>query len=189
MQAGSYYVEAKMVGYTTNKSNVFNISKSDHKVPAILLNTDTRKLQEVAVEGKRPMVESKPGKLVLNVENSPLAAGNNALDIVQRAPGVSLDNNNNLQLMGQSGVSVTIDGRQTYMSGEQLVNFLKSTDGNQIKSVEVITTRAAKDDAEGAVGTINMVLKKNRMEGFNGTFNMTAGRGEKFRGNSSLSLN
>ncbi len=189
IQAGSYYVEAKMVGYTTNKSNVFDISKSDHKVPAILLNTDTRKLQEVAVEGKRPMVESKPGKLVLNVENSPLAAGNNALDIVQRAPGVSLDNNNNLQLMGQSGVSVTIDGRQTYMSGEQLVNFLKSTDGNQIKSVEVITTRAAKDDAEGAVGTINIVLKKNRMEGFNGTFNMTVGRGEKFRGNSSLSLN
>ncbi|WP_313156507.1 TonB-dependent receptor [Sphingobacterium multivorum] len=189
IQAGSYYVEAKMVGYATNKSNVFDISKSDHKVPAILLNTDTRKLQEVAVEGKRPMVESKPGKLVLNVENSPLAAGNNALDIVQRAPGVSLDNNNNLQLMGQSGVSVTIDGRQTYMSGEQLVNFLKSTDGNQIKSVEVITTRAAKDDAEGAVGTINIVLKKNRMEGFNGTFNMTAGRGEKFRGNSSLSLN
>jgi len=189
IQAGSYYVEAKMVGYTTNKSNVFDISKSDHKVPAILLNTDTRKLQEVAVEGKRPMVESKPGKLVLNVENSPLAAGNNALDIVQRAPGVSLDNNNNLQLMGQSGVSVTIDGRQTYMAGEQLVNFLKSTDGNQIKSVEVITTRAAKDDAEGAVGTINIVLKKNRMEGFNGTFNMTAGRGEKFRGNSSLSLN
>ncbi|HCX58343.1 MAG TPA: TonB-dependent receptor, partial [Sphingobacterium sp.] len=133
--------------------------------------------------------ESKAGKLVLNVENAPLAAENNALDIVQRAPGVSLDNNNNLQLMGQSGVSVTIDGRQTYMSGEQLVNFLKSTDGNQIKSVEVITTRAAKDDAEGAVGTINIVLKKNRMEGFNGTFNMTAGRGEKFRGNSSLSLN
>ncbi|RKF34241.1 TonB-dependent receptor [Sphingobacterium siyangense] len=189
IQAGSYYVDVKMVGYTAHKSNVFDISKSDYKVPTILLNTDTRKLQEVAVEGKRPMVESKPGKLVLNVENSPLAAGNNALDIVQRAPGVSLDNNNNLQLMGQSGVSVTIDGRQTYMSGEQLVNFLKSTDGNQIKSVEVITTRAAKDDAEGAVGTINIVLKKNRMEGFNGTFNMTAGQGEKFRGNSSLSLN
>ncbi len=189
IKGGSYYIDVKMVGYTANKSNVFDISKSDYKVPAILLNTDTRKLQEVAVEGKRPMVESKPGKLVLNVENAPLAAGNNALDIVQRAPGVSLDNNNNLQLMGQSGVSVTIDGRQTYMSGEQLVNFLKSTDGNQIKSVEVITTRAAKDDAEGAVGTINIVLKKNRMEGFNGTFNMTAGRGEKFRGNSSLSLN
>ncbi|WP_159727547.1 TonB-dependent receptor [Sphingobacterium sp. 18053] len=189
IQTGSYYVDVKMVGYTANKSSVFDISKSDYKLPTILLNADTRKLQEVAVEGKRPMVESKPGKLVLNVENSPLAAGNNALDIVQRAPGVSLDNNNNLQLMGQSGVSVTIDGRQTYMSGEQLVNFLKSTDGNQIKSVEVITTRAAKDDAEGAVGTINIVLKKNRMEGFNGTFNMTAGRGEKFRGNSSLSLN
>lgn len=189
IQTGSYYIDVKMIGYTSNKSNTFDVSKTAYNVEIILLKADTRKLQEVAVEGKRAMVESKPGKLVLNVENSPLAAGNNALDIVQRAPGVSLDNNNNLQLMGQSGVSVTIDGRQTYMSGEQLVNFLKSTDGNQIKSVEVITTRAAKDDAEGAVGTINIVLKKNRMEGFNGTFNMTAGQGEKFRGNSSLSLN
>jgi len=186
---GSYLVEAKMIGYASNRSGSFAIAKSDHSLSVIQLSNDSRKLQEVTVEGKRPMVESKPGKLILNVENSPLAAGNNALDIVQRAPGVSLDNNNNLQLMGQSGVAVTIDGRQTYMSGEQLLNFLKSTDGNQIKSVEVITTRAAKDDAEGAVGTINIVLKKNRMEGFNGAFNLTAGHGEKFRGNSSLSLN
>lgn len=186
---GSYLVEAKMVGYTSNRSGTFDINKSDHSLTVIHLDADNRKLQEVTVEGRRPMVESKPGKLILNVENSPLAAGNNALDIVQRAPGVSLDNNNNLQLMGQSGVAVTIDGRQTYMSGEQLLNFLKSTDGNQIKSVEVITSRSAKDDAEGAVGTINIVLKKNRMEGFNGSFNLTAGRGEKFRGNSSLSLN
>lgn len=186
---GSYLVEAKMVGYTSNRSGPFDINKSNHSLAVIHLDADNRKLQEVTVEGRRPMVESKPGKLILNVENSPLAAGNNALDIVQRAPGVSLDNNNNLQLMGQSGVAVTIDGRQTYMSGEQLLNFLKSTDGNQIKSVEVITSRSAKDDAEGAVGTINIVLKKNRMEGFNGSFNLTAGRGEKFRGNSSLSLN
>ena len=186
---GSYFVEIKMVGYTANRSSSFDINKSDHSLAVIHLDADNRKLQEVTVEGRRPMVESKPGKLILNVENSPLPGGNNALDIVQRAPGVSLDNNNNLQLMGQSGVAVTIDGRQTYMSGEQLLNFLKSTDGNQIKSVEVVTTRAAKDDAEGAVGTINIVLKKNRMEGFNGNFNLTAGHGEKFRGNSSLSLN
>lgn len=186
---GNYLVEAKMVGYTSNRSSSFAIDKSDYSPAVIELIADNRKLEEVTVEGKRPMVESKPGKLILNVENSPLAAGNNALDIVQRAPGVSLDNNNNLQLMGQSGVAVTIDGRQTYMSGEQLLSFLKSTDGNQIKSVEVITTRSAKDDAEGAVGTINIVLKKNRMEGFNGTFNLTAGSGEKFKGNSSLSLN
>ena len=186
---GTYSIDIKMVGYISSKSDSFTIGKADYEGELIQLKADNRKLQEVTVEGKRPMVESKPGKLILNVENSPLAAGNNALDIVQRAPGVSLDNNNNLQLMGQSGVSVTIDGRQTYMSGEQLLNFLKSTDGNQIKSVEVITSRSAKDDAEGAVGTINIVLKKNRMEGFNGTFNLTAGRGEKFRGNSSLALN
>ena len=94
---GSYLVEAKMVGYTSNRSGTFDINKSDHSLTVIHLDADNRKLQEVTVEGRRPMVESKPGKLILNVENSPLAAGNNALDIVQRAPGVSLDNNNNLQ--------------------------------------------------------------------------------------------
>ena len=114
--AGSYVVDAKMVGYIAGRSNILEVGKSDYAVATISLRSDNRKLEEVTVEGKRPLVESKPGKLILNVENSPIAAGNNALDIVQRAPGVSLDNNNNLQLMGQSGVAVTIDGRQTYMA-------------------------------------------------------------------------
>lgn len=187
--AGSYYVEAKMIGYSVSRSTVVTFNQSRQQIADLKLIPSTNALAEVTIEGKRPLVENKQGKLILNVENSPLAAGNNGLDIVQRAPGVSLDNDNNLQLMGQSGVKVTIDGRQTYMTGEQLTTLLKTTDGNQIKSVEVIKSRSAKDDAEGAVGTINIVMKKNRMEGFNGNFNITAGLAEKFRGNSALALN
>lgn len=157
---GSYYVEARMVGYEVKRSAIIDYNKTPQQIPDLQLIPSTNTLSEVTVEGKRPLVENKQGKLILNVENSPLAAGNNGLDIVQRAPGVSLDNDNNLQLMGQSGVKVTIDGRQTYMTGEQLTTLLKSTDGNQIKSVEVIKSRSAKDDAEGAVGTINIVMKK-----------------------------
>lgn len=187
--AGSYYVEARMIGYDVKRSAIFNYSNTKQVLADLQLAPSTNTLSEVTVEGKRPLVENKQGKLILNVENSPLAAGNNGLDIVQRAPGVSLDNDNNLQLMGQSGVKVTIDGRQTYMTGEQLATLLKSTDGNQIKAVEVIKSRSAKDDAEGAVGTINIVMKKSRMEGFNGNFSATAGLAEKFRGNTALSLN
>src|SRR5690606_1134728 len=117
-------------------------------------------IETVTVRGQAPMIQNKDGKLILNVENSTLAAGNNALEVVKRAPGVSVDKDDNLQLMGQQGVTVSIDGRQTFMTGEQLATFLKSTDASQIKSVEVTTTRQAKDDAEGAVGTINIVLKK-----------------------------
>jgi len=187
--AGSYYVEARMIGYSVSRSAVIAFNKTQQQLADLKLSPSTNALAEVTIEGKRPLVENKQGKLILNVENSPLAAGNNGLDIVQRAPGVSLDNDNNLQLMGQSGVKVTIDGRQTYMTGEQLTTLLKSTDGNQIKSVEVIKSRSARDDAEGAVGTINIVMKKNKMEGFNGNFSATAGLGQKFRGNSALSLN
>lgn len=186
---GSYYVEVSSVGYSKGKSAVFELGDKTYEVEDIVMGTSSQAIEAVTVQGQLPMVQNVNGKLVLNVENSTLAAGNNALEVVKRAPGVSVDKDDNLQLMGQQGVNVTIDGRQTFMTGEQLTNFLKSTDAGQIKSVEVTTTRSAKDDAEGAVGTINIVLKKNRTEGFNGSFVASAAHGKHFRGNSSLNLN
>jgi len=186
---GEFYIEASSVGLAKGKSEPFIIGDAALVIPTITLYPQSEVIGEVVVQGQLPIISQQNGKLVMNVENSSIAAGNNALEIVKRAPGVSADQNDILQLMGQSGINVTIDGRQTYMTGEQLTNFLKSTDGNQIKSVEVSTTRSAKDDAEGTAGTINIVMKKNRIEGFNGNFIASAGQGEEFKGNSSLSLN
>lgn len=186
---GDFVVQASAVGYAVSRSNAVLVQSATVNVGDLMLKLLTNTISPLTVEAKVPLVQQKDGKLILNVENSTLAAGNNALDIVQRAPGVSVDKDNNLQLMGQSGVKVTIDGRQTYMSGEQLASFLKSMDGAQIKSVEVGTSRSAKDDAEGAVGSINIVLKKNKLEGFNGSFVASAAHGEKARGNSSINLN
>lgn len=186
---GIYLVQASAIGFETGHSKALEVDVKSVQVDDILLNVLTNTISSLTVQASVPLVQQKDGKLILNVENSTLAAGNTALDIVQRAPGVSVDKDNNLQLMGQQGVKVTIDGRQTYMSGDQLASFLKSMDGGQIKSVEVSTTRSAKDDAEGAVGSINIVLKKNRMEGFNGSFLASAAQGKKTRGNSALNLN
>lgn len=186
---GRYYIAASSVGYNKERTADFDLGDRVITMEHIKLTASSEQIEAVTVERQVPLVQNVNGKLVLNVENSTVAAGNNALEIVKRAPGVSVDKDDNLQLMGQQGVTVTIDGRQTYMTGEQLATFLKSTDGSQIKSVEVSTSRSAKDDAEGAVGTINIVLKKNRMEGFNGSFLASAGHGKYFRGNSSLSLN
>jgi len=124
----------------------------------------------------------------MNVENSILAAGNSALDIIQRAPGVAIDKDDNLTLMGRQGVKVTIDGRQSYMTGDQLATYLKTLDGNQIKSVEVSTSRSAMEDAEGAVGTINIVLKKNKMEGFTGSVLASITQAKKFKNNASANF-
>lgn len=186
---GSYYIEVTSVGYSKGKSAVFELGDQTYQAEDIKLSPSSQSIETVTVQGQMPTVRNVNGKLVLNVENSTLAAGNNALEVVKRAPGVSVDKDDNLQLMGQQGVTVTIDGRQTYMTGEQLSNFLKSTDAAQIKSVEVSTTRSAKEDAEGAVGSINIVLKKNNTEGFNGSFIASAAHGKHLRGNSSLSLN
>ncbi|GHE28479.1 TonB-dependent receptor domain-containing protein [Sphingobacterium griseoflavum] len=186
---GEFMLQATSVGFETYTSPIFQTDDNLLKMETIQLLVEARSIGTVTVEGRVPLVQQRDGKLILNVENSTLAAGNNALEVLQRAPGVSVDKDENLQLMGQQGVNVTIDGRQTFMSGEQLATFLKSMNGDQIKSVEVTTGRSAKDDAEGSVGTINITLKKNRLEGFNGTFLASAAHGQHFRGNSSLTLN
>lgn len=186
---GEFIVQVSSVGYETFKSTPIRIAANSLTLEPIQLQAQAQAIEGVTVEGRVPLVQQRDGKLILNVENSTLAAGNNALEVLQRAPGVSVDKDENLQLMGQQGVNVTIDGRQTFMSGEQLATFLKSMNGDQIKSIEVTTGRSAKDDAEGSVGTINITLKKNRLEGFNGTFLASAAQGEHFRGNSSLTLN
>lgn len=186
---GSYYIEVTAIGFNKFRSEEFVISDQDLNMDSIFLTPSAVEIAAVTVEGKLPQIQMIHGKTIMNVENSAIATGNNALEILTRAPGVSVDNNDNIQLMGRDGVNVMIDGRQTYMTNEQLASFLKATDGSQIKSVEISTTRSAREDAEGSAGVINIVLKKNRSEGFNGTFNATAGMGKKFRGNSSISLN
>ncbi|TYR37576.1 outer membrane beta-barrel protein [Sphingobacterium phlebotomi] len=186
---GAFLVQVSSVGYETLKSKSIQVAGQSVVVDDMILKPESQTIDAVTVEGQVPLVQQRDGKLILNVENSTLAAGNNALEVVQRAPGVSVDKDANLQLMGQQGVNVTIDGRQTYMSGEQLATFLKSMNGDQIQRVEVSTIRSAKEDAEGAVGTINIVLKKNRLEGFNGSFLASAAHGKHARGNTSLNLN
>ncbi len=186
---GEFVVQASSVGYETSKSSLLKVARQSVAVDDMILKPESQTIDAVTVEGQVPLVQQRDGKLILNVENSTLAAGNNALEVVQRAPGVSVDKDENLQLMGQQGVNITIDGRQTYMTGEQLAAFLKAMNGDQIQRVEVSTIRSAKEDAEGTVGTINIVLKKNRLEGFNGSFLASAAHGKHARGNSSLNLN
>src|SRR3546814_3652661 len=98
----------------------------------------------VGASDLRPVVERRAGMLVVNVENSTLAAGNTSMDILERSPGVTVDKDDNISLMGKQGVTVMIDGRQTHLSAEQLANFLRNTDGNTIKSIELITNLSSK---------------------------------------------
>ncbi len=188
---GRYLISAVLVGYAdaispleiTANSGVMQLD------PLVLRNANTV-LAEVAVTApKRPLVERKPDMLVVNVENSTLAAGNTAMDILERSPGVTVDKDDNISLMGKQGVTVMIDGKQTYLSSEQLANFLRNTDGNTIKSIELITNPSSKYDASGTAGMINIVLKKNRLAGTNGTLTLGTGYGVGHKANTSLNIN
>lgn len=186
--AGEFYIQATAIGYESGRSAALVGTGKSMTIANIILKPKTQIIEDVTVKGRIAQVQQKDGKLIMNVENSILAAGNSALEIIQRAPGVGIDKDDNLTLMGRQGVKVTIDGRQSYMSGDQLATFLKTLDGNQIKSVEVSTSRSAMEDAEGAVGTINIVLKKNKMEGFTGSVLASITQAKRLKNNASANF-
>lgn len=189
---GRYIVSAVLVGYEDAFSEPMDISAGgeSRELAPLILRQLNRILGEVAVSApQRPLVERKPDMLVVNVENSTLTAGSTAMDILERSPGVTVDKDDNISLMGKQGVIIMIDGKQTYLSADQLANFLRSTDGNMIKSIELITNPSSKYDASGTAGMINIVLKKNRMSGTNGTLTLGTGYGVGHKANTSLNLN
>ena len=119
-----------------------------------------------------------------------MAAGATALEVLERSPGVVVDQQNDrLQLRGKAGVIVQIDGKQTYLSQTELMNLLRNTPSDNIEKIELITNPSAKYDAAGNSGIINIKFKKNKNFGTNGNFSLGAGYSRYGRGNGSLSLN
>ena len=115
-------------------------------------------IEEVVVTSKRPLIELKADKMVVNVENSSVTAGNNALEVLQKSPGVVIDNNQNISLRGKQGVLVTINGKNQYMTGDEITRMLENMPASNIKTIEIITNPSAKYDAEGNSGIINIVF-------------------------------
>lgn len=189
-EEGKYILSATMVGYRKSFQPI-TVDPKQKIVHAanIVLAPETNALKEVTVTANTPTVERKDGALVVNVANTALAAGNTAMDILQRSPGVSVDKDGNISLMGRQGVTVMIDGKQTYLSAEQLANMLRSMDGNNVQSIELNTNPSAKYDAAGTSGIINIKLKKNEMEGTNGTLSLSGGYGRTHKSNNSIQLN
>jgi iron complex outermembrane receptor protein len=188
---GIFIVKATAVGFTKVTSAPFTITdnQSEIKLPSLIIFPVSKALQTVTVTALRPIIERKIDRTVMNVENSILAAGNSALEILARAPGVIVDKDGNISLNGKGGVNVMINDKMTYLSAAQLAELLKSTDGNTVKSIELMTNPSSKYDASGNSGIINIKLKKNTQAGTNGSLTAGAGYGKHARENATLSLN
>ena len=148
-----------------------------------------RQLKEVVVTSKKPFIEQQIDKTVVNVQADINAIGSTAFEILQKAPGLSITNEDIINMSGKAGVNVLIDGRPTQMSSRDLANFLRSLPGSGIEKIELIANPSARFDAQGNAGIINIKLKKSRLRGTNG--NITAGYAQNihFRSNAAFSIN
>lgn len=146
-------------------------------------------LAEATVTARRALVEIKPDRTVFNVEGTINAVGDNGLDLLRKAPGVTIDNNDNINVLSRSGVLVYVDGRRLPLSGADLAAYLRNLTAEQIDRIEIITNPGAKYEAEGNAGIIDIRLRKNDNEGFNGTANYTVSQGAYLKMDGSFGMN
>ena len=147
----------------------------------------SKKLAEVVVKSKKPFVEIQVDKTVLNVQADLVASGGTLFEVIQKAPGVSINNEETINLAGKAGVNVLIDGRPAQLSGKDLADYLKSTPASLVDKVEIIMNPSARYDAQGNAGIINIRLKKNIAKGTNG--NISTSYTQAVHANVNLSAN
>ncbi|MGV4379148.1 outer membrane beta-barrel protein [Ornithobacterium rhinotracheale] len=161
-------------GFKPYQSSEFSIlEKQDFAT--IKLNPASLALKEVIATGREKpvLVTLKPGKVIYNVENTADAYGSTALDVLRKTPKLTIDGGNAIRINGKSKVLVLINGKNTYLQPEQLVNFLKATTSGNIKNIEVMTNPPVEYEAEGSAGVVNIVLKK--ATGLRNNFFLNAG--------------
>jgi len=189
---GKYLVAVNMLGYQKTYSPIFNISdnQSELKIATITVLENIQTLSEVKVVAKKPFIEQEIDRTVLNIENSIVSAGGTALEVLEKAPGVTVDQQNDrLVVKGKQGVVVMMDGKQTYLSNQEVMNLLRNMPSDNLEKIEIISNPSAKYDAAGNVGIINIKTKKNKNFGTNGTATLGGGYGRYEKANATINLN
>jgi outer membrane receptor for ferrienterochelin and colicin len=181
---GNYKVVISFIGFESRSINVTVDDKKDVDVGKIIIAPTPQVLKEVTIEGQKALIEERVDRTVYNAENDATAKGGDATDVLKRVPMLSVDLDGNVSLRGNSNIMVLINNKPSTIVASSVADALKQIPADQIKSVEVITSPSAKYDAEGSAGIINIITKKNNLEGL--TLNVDAGVG--IRG-SNLGLN
>lgn len=173
---GNYTVSISFIGYETiTREVVLEAKKNDISLGILKLAEEARQLNEVIVEGQKDLVEERVDRTIYNAENDATSRGGDATDVLKRVPMLTVDLDGNVSMRGSSNITVLINNKPSTIMANSVADALKQIPADQIKTVEVITSPSAKYDAEGSAGIINIVTKKNTMEGL--TLNVDAGAG------------
>lgn len=187
---GSFFLEFSSLGYGNLKINSI-VLKTDQNLD---LGTNTLKpsleeLNEVTVTVSRPIISVKPDRTIFNVEGTVNSVGFDVISLLRKAPAITVDNNNNISILGRTGVLVYIDGKRLPLTGDNLSNYLQNISSEQIDRLDIITNPDVSYDAEGNAGIIDIRLKKDKNLGINGTLKTTYRQGQYASYNVSASGN
>lgn len=169
--AGTYFLKFTSIGYKARTTATFQVSGPAYNKDfgSISLQEDLKMLEAVVVETLHPKVITEADKMIVSVEGTALAAGSSVMEVLAKSPGIWIDQDGNIQLNGKGGVKVMLDGRPTYFSAKELQNLLQGMPAENIREIEIISNPSARQDAEGSAGILNIKLKKNRLQGVNGS--------------------
>lgn len=184
---GQYYAIVEFIGYKPLKTSAFLLSKeqSSHDLGILKIAASSQTLDEVVVQAEKSSMELALDKKIFNVGKDLSNAGGTAIDILGNVPSVSVDTEGNVKLRGSDNVRILIDGKPSGLVSFKGGAGLQQLQGNQIEKIEIITNPSARYEAEGMSGIINIVLKKERKQGINGSFEVVTG----FRPNYGLAAN
>ena len=188
---GNYFIAVSSVNFSSVNSDIFSISENNTSavIDALILQPVAKNIAAVVVTSKKPLIEQKIDRMVVNVDASVTNVGSTALEVLEKSPGVSVDKDGNISLKGKSSVMVMIDGKPSYLSGAELASLLSSMNSSQLSQIEIMTNPSAKYDAAGNAGVINIKTKKSITQGFNGSVTLNYGQGVYAKSTNSITLN
>lgn len=186
----AYFLKVSMPFYESfSKEIQFDNNSSSIDVGKLQLVYAAKGLGEIQVSGKKPFLERKADRLIINVENGIMSAGSSAFEILEKTPGVTVNLQDAISLNGKSGVQIYVDGKVFPLSGADLSNYLKSLPSNSVDRIELITNPSSKYDAAGNAGIIDIRMKKDNRFGTNGSANANYGQGVYPKAGIGLNLN
>jgi outer membrane cobalamin receptor len=181
---GKYFVLINFIGFKSDTIRDVTMRPNNTEVDLgeIAIRLEEVNLNEVTVTGEKEVLEYNLDKKVINVGKDITATGGTALDVMKNVPSVSVDMDGNMSLRGSS-LNILVDGKPSTMDPTLLLEQLPA---DMIDKIEIVTNPSARYDAEGMGGIINIVTKKNKMQGLNGIFNATYGSWDKVTGTVNL---
>jgi outer membrane receptor protein involved in Fe transport len=188
---GKYLVSISAVGHQKGYSEIFEVTAG---TPAVTIRTielipQAGNMGAVTVTSRKPLIEQKIDRTIVNVEASITSVGSSALEVLEKSPGVTVDKDGNISLKGKAGVTIYIDGRPSYLSGPDLANLLRNMNASQLEQIEIMTNPPARYDAAGNSGVINIKTKKNKQFGYNGSITSGYTQGRYARVNEGFNFN